>query len=116
MAQPHFITPVNVISYEYDSYEPITKESAKKVIEQDEKIYMSTYIPEYYYFDMQKVHKIRNLVIEFGQYRQCHCPRDGNHCDLNTKQFDTNYVPEILYSTLAFFIGFALGDYLMRKN
>lgn len=86
--QPHFIIPVRVISYEYDSWEPITEESAKKVIEQDEKIYMSTYISEYYYFNMQKVNKIRNLVIDFSQRSECNCPRDGNHCVLDTRQFD----------------------------
>lgn len=127
MAHPHFKTSVHIVSYEYVSCEPITKESAKKVTDQDKNIYTSSYIPEYYYFDMHKIHKIRDLIIEFGQSVSCHCPREGNHCDINTYQFDTkekcdtiftgkNSVSEILYSTIVFLAGFALGDYLARRR
>lgn len=83
----HFVTKVNVISYENVSSEPITEDSAKKIQIQENNLYTGTYIPEFYYFDYKKVRKIRNLVVDFGKQEPCFCPCTNNHYTIDTNQF-----------------------------
>lgn len=113
----HFVTKVNVISFENVSSEPITEISAKKVLNQESALYTSTYISEFYYFDYKKVRKIRNLVIDFGKQESCFCPCTNNHYTIDTSQFQKrkqkkSFTDLTLFSVsiFSFFAGFVLRD------